>query len=64
MNYISINFYVKKDFWGDFPHGIVVKKPPVSVGDRDQTRFDPWFGNIPLASEQLSPSTTTTEPKL
>ena len=25
-------------------------------------RFDPWFGKIPHASEQLSPCATTTEP--
>ena len=33
---------------------------PASAGDS----FNPWFGKIPHALEQLSPCATTTEPEL
>ena len=45
----------------DFHRGPVAENPPANAGDH---RFDPWSGKIPHATEQLSPSATTTEPVL
>ena len=45
---------------GGFPGGTVVKNLPANAGDMGLT----WFGKIPCATEQLSPSATTTEPAL
>ena len=50
----------KGGIW-DFPGGAVVKNLPANAGD---TGFEPWSGKIPHATEQLSPSATTTEPAL
>ena len=52
---------LKKNSWGDFPGGAVVKNPPANAGD---TGFEPWSGKIPHAVEQLSLCATTTEPVL
>ena len=43
----------------DFPGGAVVKNPPANAGDMG---LSPGPGRPPLAAEQLSPCTTTTEP--
>ena len=44
---------------GTSPVGSVVKNPPA---DGWGHRFDPWSGEIPHATGQLSPCATTTEP--
>ena len=44
-----------------FPGSPVVKSLPCNAGD---TSFNPWFGKIPHAVEQLSPWATRTEPML
>ena len=49
---------LKCSYW-DFPGGTVVKNPPANAGGHG---FEPWSRKIPHAVEQLSPSTTTTEP--
>ena len=45
----------------DFPGGAVVKNPPANAGD---TGLSPGPGRSHIATEQLSPCTTTTEPAL
>ena len=42
---------------GDFPGGPVVKNP--LANQYREHGFDPWFGKIPRASEQLSPFNTS-----
>ena len=42
------------------PGGSVVKNLPANAGDE----FDPWWGKIPHALEQLSQCSTTIEPVL
>ena len=42
---------------GDFPCGLVVKSPPVNVGDTSSI----LVGKIPHVSGQLSPYAATTE---
>ena len=46
-----------KTIEGHFLGGSVVKNLPASAGDR----FDPWFGKIPQAEEQLGPGAATTD---
>ena len=55
----ALGLLLSKNSW-DFPGGPVVKNLPVNAGD---TKFDPWSRKIPRAMEQLSPSTTITEPE-
>ena len=43
------------------PGGSVDKNLPANAGGHG---FDPWFGKIPRAKEQLSPCAVTTEPEL
>ena len=43
----------------DFPGATVDRSLPANAGGHG---FDPWFGKIPQAEEQLSQWTTTTEP--
>ena len=45
----------------DFPGSTIDKK---STCQCRRHRFDPWSRKIPYSAEQLSPSTTTTEPVL
>ena len=58
-NVICQIYLNEKKNWG-FPGGTVVKNPSANARDR----FEPWYGKIPHAAEQLSPCTTTTEPAL
>ena len=50
------NRAIKKPNRG-FPGGSVVKNTICNAG-----KTDPWLGKVPHATEQLSPSATTTEP--
>ena len=46
----------------DFCGGTMGKTLPATAGD--MVWKDPWSGKIPYTAEQLSPRTTTTEPRL
>ena len=48
-----LKIFVPRGFLG----GSVVENPPANAGHG----FDPWSGNVPHATEQLSPWATTTE---